>query len=65
MVKNHLPMQEMWVQSLGREDPLEEGMAACSSILAWRVTWTEEPGLLLSMEGEGVGSKESDVTEAT
>ena len=57
--------QETWVQFLSQEDPLEEGMAACSSILAWRVTWTEEPGLLLSMEGEGVGSKESDVTEAT
>jgi len=40
-------------------------MAACSSILAWRVTRTEEPGLLLSMEGEGAGSKESDMTEAT
>ena len=41
------PMQEiqkMWVQSLGREDPLEEGMATYSSILAWRIPWTEEPG---------------------
>ena len=55
MVKNHLPMQEMWVQSLGREDPLEEGMAACSSILAWRVPWTEEPGGLQSMGSHGVG----------
>ena len=36
--------QEMWVQSLGREDPLEEGMATHSSILAWRMPWTEEPG---------------------
>ena len=36
--------QEMWVQSLGREDPLEAGMATHSSILAWRVPWTEEPG---------------------
>ena len=34
----------MWVQSLGREDPLEEEMAAHSSILAWRIPWTEEPG---------------------
>ena len=55
MVKNHLPMQEMWVQSLGREDPLEEGMAARSSILAWRVPWTEEPGGLQSMGSHGVG----------
>ena len=39
----------MWVQSLGREDPLEEGMAAHSSILAWRIPWTEEPGGLQSM----------------
>ena len=36
--------QETWVQSLGREDPLEEGMATCSSILVWRTPWTEEPG---------------------
>ena len=55
MVKNHLPMQEMWVQSLGREDPLEEGMAACSSVLAWRVPWTEEPGGLQSMGLHRVG----------
>ena len=40
--------QEMQVQSLGREDPLEEGTAAYSSILAWRIPWTEEPGRLLS-----------------
>ena len=33
----------MWVQSLGQEDPLEEEMATCSSILAWRIPWTEEP----------------------
>ena len=39
----------MWVQSLGWEDPLEEGMAAHSSILAWRIPWTEEPGGLQSM----------------
>ena len=41
----HLPaMQETWVQSLGREDPLEKEMATHSSILAWRIPWTEEPG---------------------
>ena len=41
-------MQETWVQSLGWEDPLEEGMATLSSILAWRITWTEEPGAIQS-----------------
>ena len=39
----------MWVQSLGREDPLEEGMATHSSVLAWRIPWTEEPGGLQPM----------------
>jgi len=42
-------MQEMWVQSLGGEGPLEKGMATHSSILAWRIPWTEEPGGLQSM----------------
>ena len=42
-------MWETWVQSLGWEDPLEEGMATHSSILAWRIPWTEEPGGLQSM----------------
>ena len=37
-------MQERWVQSLGREDPLEEEMATHSSVPAWRIPWTEEPG---------------------
>ena len=37
-------MWEAWVQSLGREDPLEEGVATHSRILAWRIPWTEEPG---------------------
>ena len=50
--------QETWVQSLGREDPLEEGMATHSSILAWKIPWTEELGGLQSM-----GLKESDMTE--
>ena len=40
--------QETWIQSLGQEDPLEEGMATHSSILAWRIPWTEEPGKLQS-----------------
>ena len=43
-------MQEMWVQSLGWEDPLEEGMTTHSSILAWRIPWTEDPGGLQSLE---------------
>ena len=42
-------MQEMWVGSLGWEDPLDEGMATHSSILAWRIPWAEEPGKLQSM----------------
>ena len=44
MVKNLPAMWENWVQSLGWEDALEEGMATHSSILAWRIPWTEEPG---------------------
>ena len=48
MVKNLLAMQEIWVQSLGQEDPLEEDMATHSSILAWRIPWTEELGGLHS-----------------
>ena len=43
-VKNLPSMQETWVQSLGREDPLEKGMATHSSILAWRIPWAEELG---------------------
>ena len=46
MVKNLPAMQETWVQSLDPEDPLEEGMATHSSIFAWRILWTEEPGRL-------------------
>ena len=49
MVKNMPAMQETWVQSLGQEDPLEKGMATHSSILAWRISWTEEPGGLEAM----------------
>ena len=44
MVKNPPAMQETWVQSLGREDPLKKGMATHSSVLAWKIPWTEEPG---------------------
>ena len=48
-VKNLPTMQEIWVQSLGWEDPPYEGMATHSSTDAWRIPWTEEPGGLLSM----------------
>ena len=49
MVKNPPAMQETWVRSLGGEDPLEKGMATHSSILAWKISWTEVPGRLQSM----------------
>ena len=45
----------MWVQSLSQEDPLEQGMAMHSSILTWRIPWTEEPGELQSMGSQRVG----------
>ena len=57
-VKNLPAMQETWIQSLGEEDPLEKGMATHSSILAWTIPWTEEPGGLQSM-----GSQREDMTE--
>ena len=49
LVKNLLAMWETWVRSLGWEDPLEKGKATHSSILAWRIPWTEGPGGLQSM----------------
>ena len=52
LVKNPPAVQETWVPSLGQEDPLEKGMAAHSSVLAWRIPWTEEPGGLQSMGGK-------------
>ena len=58
MVKNLPAMQETRVQSPGQEDALEKGMATYSSILAWKIPWTKEPGRLQSM-----GSQESDMTE--
>ena len=51
----HLPVQETWVRSLGQEDPLGEEIASHSSILAWRISWTEEPGGLQSMGLQRVG----------
>ena len=44
MVKNPSAKQETWIRDLGQENPLEEGMATHSSILAWRIPWIEEPG---------------------
>ena len=58
MVKNLLAMRETQVQSLDQEDPLEKGMATHSSILAWRIPWTEEPGGYSPW-----GHKESDPTK--
>ena len=57
VVKNPPEMQETWVGSLGQEEPLEKEMETHSSILAWEIPRTEEPGGLLSM-----GSQESDTT---
>ena len=51
MVKNLPAMQETWVGSLGQEDPLEKGMATQPSILAWRISWTEEPGRQQTVHG--------------
>ena len=56
MVKNLPAIQEMWVQFLGREDPLEKEMETHSSILAWEILWREESGRLQSM-----GSQELDM----
>ena len=55
MVKNSPATQETWIWSLVWEDPLEEGMATHSSILAWRIPWAEEPGKLQSMGLQRVG----------
>ena len=55
MVKNLPAMQEAWVRSLDWEDPLEEGMATHSSILTWRIPWTEEPGGLQSIGLQRIG----------
>ena len=57
LVKNLPAIQETQVRSLGQEDPLEKEMATHSNILAWKISWTEEPGRLQSM-----GSQESDTT---
>ena len=55
IVKNPPAVWETWVPSLGQEDPLEKEMTTHSSILAWRIPWTEEPGWLQSMGLQRVG----------
>ena len=55
MLKNLLAIQETWVQFLGGKDPLEKEMATHSSILAWRIPWTEESGGIQSMGSQRVG----------
>ena len=61
MVKNPPAKQETWVQSLVWEDPLEEEMATYSSVLAWEIPWTEEPGRLYSPGGHRAGHDQLDV----
>ena len=55
IVKNPPAMWEIWAQSLGWEDPLEESMATYSSVLAWRIPWAEEPGGLQSIGSQRAG----------
>ena len=55
MVKNPSAKQEMSIRFLGREDPLEKEIATHSSILAWEISWTEEPGVLQSMGSQRAG----------
>ena len=64
-VKNLPTMQETWVRSLGWEDPLEKGKATHSSIFAWRIPWTEEPGRLQSMGSQRVGHDRRDLAHST
>ena len=61
MVKNLPTVQETWVPTLGWEDPLEKEMETCSSILVWKIPWTEEPSRLYSPWG----CRQLDVTEHT
>ena len=65
VIKNRPAMQEAWVLSLGQEDPLEEGIAIDSSILAWRIPWTEEPGRLEPIGWQRAGHDWSDWAEHT
>ena len=61
MVKNSPAVQEMWVQSLGQEDPLEEGTATHSSILAWSILWTEE---LSGLQSSGVAKSQTQLGDS-
>ena len=54
-IKNLPAMQETWIRSLGQKDPLEKGMTTHSTILAWKIPWTEEPGGPQSKESQRVG----------
>ena len=65
MVKNLPAMQEIWVWSLGWDEPLEKGMATHSSILAWGIPWTEGPGRLQSMELQRVRHDQAKIMEAS
>ena len=60
MVRSHQTMQEMWVRSLGQEDPLEKERATHSRILAWKIPWIEEPGGLQSIGSEKSWTRLSD-----
>ena len=64
-VKNLSAIQETQVQSLGREDPLEEGMTIHSSTFAWRIPWAEEPGRLQSIGSHRVGHDCSNLAHST
>ena len=55
MLKKRLPAMQNWVRSLGQEDPMEKEMATHSSILSWKIPWTEEPSGLQSMGSQRVG----------
>ena len=62
MLKNPPAMPETWVQSLGQEDPLEKGMDTYSSVLSWRIPWTEEAGRLQAMGWQRVDMTERRLT---
>ena len=60
MVRNLPAVQETWVSSLGREDPLEKEIATHSSILGWRIPWTEEPG---GLQSHGVANSQTKLSD--
>ena len=65
MAKNLPAMREAWVQSLGQENPLEKGKPIHSSILAWRIPWTDDPGGLQPVESKSVRYDRATNTQAT